>query len=94
MFTMTTRNLNQTWRDVVFNPYAADHAADVQFPVRYLINASQWKRDIFIEIPTKIDVVCTLETFFNIFFGPLFLFSDSEAHMRRPQLLPGSCKTV
>ncbi|KAK4235361.1 hypothetical protein C8A03DRAFT_36793 [Achaetomium macrosporum] len=53
---MTTRNLNQTWRDVVFNQYAADHAAGVPFPVRYLIYASQWNRDIFIEIPAKIDV--------------------------------------
>ncbi|KAK4122546.1 hypothetical protein N657DRAFT_681555 [Parathielavia appendiculata] len=52
---MTTRNLNQTWRDVVFNQYAADYAADVPFPVRYLIHADQWNRDIFIEIPTKID---------------------------------------
>ena len=53
---MTSRNLNQTWRDVVFSQYLADHAADVPFPVRYLINAKEWKRDIFIEIPTKIDV--------------------------------------
>lgn len=53
---MTTRNLNQTWRDVVFKQYEEDHRADVPFPVRYLINASQWKRDIFIEIPTKIDI--------------------------------------
>lgn len=53
---MTSRNLNQTWRDAVFNQYAADHAADVPFPIRYLISAEQWKKDIFIEIPTKIDV--------------------------------------
>ncbi|KAK4038778.1 hypothetical protein C8A01DRAFT_17173 [Parachaetomium inaequale] len=53
---MTTRNLNQTWRDVVFNQYAADHAVDAPFPVRYLIHASQWQWDIIIEIPTKIDV--------------------------------------
>lgn len=53
---MTSRNLNQTWRDVVFKQYEEDHAADVPFPVRYLINAPQWKKDIFIEIPTKIDV--------------------------------------
>ncbi|RKU43424.1 hypothetical protein DL546_005321 [Coniochaeta pulveracea] len=52
---MTSRNLNQTWRDVVFKQYETDHAADVPFPVRYLINASQWKKDIFIEIPNKID---------------------------------------
>ncbi|KAH8913118.1 hypothetical protein BR93DRAFT_984681 [Coniochaeta sp. PMI_546] len=49
-------NLNQTWRDVVFKQYEEDHAVDVPFPVRYLINALQWKKDIFIEIPTKIDV--------------------------------------
>ncbi|KAB5571759.1 hypothetical protein GE09DRAFT_1054000 [Coniochaeta sp. 2T2.1] len=53
---MTSRNLNQTWRDVVFKQYEEDHAADVPFPVRYLINAPEWKKDIFIEIPTKIDV--------------------------------------
>lgn len=52
---MTTRNLNQTWRDVVFQQYARDHAADVPFPVRYLIHAPEWHKDIFIEIPTKID---------------------------------------
>ncbi|KAK5655694.1 hypothetical protein OQA88_5627 [Cercophora sp. LCS_1] len=51
---MTSRNLNQTWRDVVFSQYEADHAADVPFPIRYLIFADQWKRDIFIEVPTKI----------------------------------------
>jgi hypothetical protein len=53
---MTTRNLNKTWRDVVVDQYAADFDADVPFPVRYLINADVWKKDIFIEIPTKIPV--------------------------------------
>ncbi|KAB5539240.1 hypothetical protein GE09DRAFT_1290374 [Coniochaeta sp. 2T2.1] len=53
---MTSRNLNQTWRDVVFKQYEGDHAADVPFPIRYLINAPEWKKDIFIEIPAKIDV--------------------------------------
>lgn len=55
---MTTRNLNRTWRDVVFKQYEQDHEADVPFPVRYLINITTrfgWKGDIFIEIPTKID---------------------------------------
>lgn len=52
---MTSRNLNQTWRDVVFKQYEADYAADVPFPVSYLINASNWNRDIVIEIPVKID---------------------------------------
>jgi len=55
-FSMTHRNLNKTWRDVVFEQYEADHAADVPFPVRYLIWGTEWKRDIFIEIPNKIDV--------------------------------------
>lgn len=58
---MTSRNLNQTWRDVVFKQYAADYDADVPFPVRYLIKADTWGRDIFIEIPRKID----LKTFKN-----------------------------
>lgn len=53
---MTTRNLNKTWRDVVFEQYEADHASDVPFPIRYLIWADQWKKDIFIEIPNKIGV--------------------------------------
>lgn len=55
---MTTRNLNRTWRDVVFKQYEQDHEADVPFPVRYLINVTTrfgWKGDIFIEIPTKVD---------------------------------------
>ncbi|KAK0646933.1 hypothetical protein B0T16DRAFT_171063 [Cercophora newfieldiana] len=52
---MTTRNLNSTWRDTVFNQYEADHAADVPFPIRYLIFAPEWKKDIFIEAPNKID---------------------------------------
>ncbi|KAM0247818.1 hypothetical protein ACHAP5_003828 [Fusarium lateritium] len=53
---MTFRNLNKTWRDVIFEQYEEDHAADVQFPITYLIYATRWKKDIFIEIPTKIDV--------------------------------------
>jgi hypothetical protein len=53
---MTSGNLNKTSRDVVFEQYEEDHAADVPFPVTYLINATQWKKDTFIEIPTKIDV--------------------------------------
>ncbi|KAJ3501635.1 hypothetical protein NM208_g16898 [Fusarium decemcellulare] len=53
---MTSRNLNNTWRDVVFKQYEDDHAADVPFPIIYLIYAPQWKKDIFIEIPIKIDV--------------------------------------
>ncbi|KAG7416466.1 hypothetical protein Forpe1208_v005573 [Fusarium oxysporum f. sp. rapae] len=53
---MTSRNLNKTWRDIVFEQYEADYAADVHFPIRYLIYGDQWKRDIFIEIPTKINV--------------------------------------
>lgn len=52
---MTTRNLNRTWRDVIFAQYEADHEADVPFPIRYLINAPEWKQDIFIEIPSKVD---------------------------------------
>lgn len=54
--TMTTRNLNQTWRDVVFTQYAADYEADVPFPVTYLINVPEWKQDILIKIPEKIDL--------------------------------------
>jgi hypothetical protein len=53
---MTSRNLNQTWRDVIFKQYAADHEADVPFPVTYLINVPEWKQDIRIKIPQKIDL--------------------------------------
>lgn len=57
---MTTRNLNKTWRDVVFQQYAADLEADVPFPVRYLINIPVVYglpgRDIWIEIPSKVDL--------------------------------------
>lgn len=53
---MTTRNLNTTWRDVVFTQYAADYEADVPFPVTYLINVPEWKQDILIKIPKKIDL--------------------------------------
>jgi hypothetical protein len=53
---MTTRNLNRTWRDVVFAQYKEDHDADLPFPVRYLITAREWKKDIWIEVPSKIEV--------------------------------------
>lgn len=57
---MTTRNLNQTWRDVVFKQYTADLEADAPFPVRYLINIPVVYglpgRDIWIEIPSKIEL--------------------------------------
>lgn len=53
---MTFRNLNETWRDVVFRTYAQDHQDDVPFPVTYLVWAAEWKRDIIIEVPKKIDV--------------------------------------
>lgn len=52
---MTSRNLNTTWRDVIFKQYAEDLDADVPFPVRYLITAPPWK-DIFITAPHKIDL--------------------------------------
>ncbi|KAF5974115.1 hypothetical protein FCOIX_8450 [Fusarium coicis] len=54
---MTSRNLNKTWRDIVFEQYEADHAADVPFPIHYLIYGDQWKTDIIIHIPNKIDVL-------------------------------------
>ncbi|KAJ4169821.1 hypothetical protein NW754_005968 [Fusarium falciforme] len=53
---MTFRNLNETWRDVVFRTYAQDHQDDVRFPVTYLIFATEWKRNIIIEVPKKVDV--------------------------------------
>ncbi|GFF24216.1 hypothetical protein IFM61606_09065 [Aspergillus udagawae] len=53
---MTTRNLNRTWRDVVFAQYAADLETNEPFPIRYLINAPEWKKDIFINVPKKISL--------------------------------------
>ncbi|KAL4906200.1 hypothetical protein BDW74DRAFT_151483 [Aspergillus multicolor] len=56
---MTTRNLNLTWRDVVFQQYAVDLAANEPFPIRYLISAPEWETDIFINVPERI----SLETY-------------------------------
>jgi hypothetical protein len=53
---MTTRNLNKTWRDIVFDQYSADLSANEPFPIRYLINAPEWKRDIFINVPERISL--------------------------------------
>lgn len=52
---MTTRNLNQTWRDVLFNQYDLYHAINVPFPGRYIIFAPPWHRDILSEITKKLD---------------------------------------
>ncbi|KAL3427323.1 hypothetical protein PVAG01_00832 [Phlyctema vagabunda] len=52
---MTSRNLNTTWRDIIFKQYREDHEADVAFPVRYLLHNPQWKKDLWYEIPKKID---------------------------------------
>lgn len=64
---MTTRNLNRTWRDVVFAQYAADYEADAPFPYRYLIHARQWNRDIIISIPQKIDLRTFKRSIANFF---------------------------
>ncbi|KAF5592291.1 hypothetical protein FPANT_5450 [Fusarium pseudoanthophilum] len=61
---MTTRNLNKTWRDVLFEQYQADLEAASPFPIRYLIFVYQWKKDIFISIPNKIEI----ETFRRAIF--------------------------
>ncbi|KAH7264787.1 uncharacterized protein BKA55DRAFT_685276 [Fusarium redolens] len=54
---MTTRNLNKTWRDIVFEQYQADLEADSPFPIRYLIFLHRWKKDTFISIPNKIEIM-------------------------------------
>ncbi|KAJ3539119.1 hypothetical protein NM208_g5618 [Fusarium decemcellulare] len=52
---MTFRNLNQTWRDVIFKQYDADYQADVPFPITYLIFAPDWNsQDLLFTIPNKI----------------------------------------
>ncbi|KAF5021120.1 hypothetical protein F66182_6820 [Fusarium sp. NRRL 66182] len=53
---MTTRNLNQTWRDILFKQYAADYEADVPFPVTYLLNIPEWNQDLLFNIPNKISL--------------------------------------
>jgi hypothetical protein len=52
---MTSRNLNTTWRDILFKQYKEDYDADVPFPVRYLLHNDQWKKDLWYEIPREID---------------------------------------
>jgi hypothetical protein len=64
---MTTRNLNRTWRDVVFKQYEADLEANEPFPIRYLINAIQWRRDIIINIPQKITLQRFRRSIFTFF---------------------------
>lgn len=54
---MTFRNLNQTWRGIIYTQYDTDHAADAPFPIRYLIKASPWNKDIIITIPQKVEPV-------------------------------------
>ncbi|KAF5671653.1 haloacetate dehalogenase [Fusarium denticulatum] len=52
---MTFRNLNQTWRDVIFKQYDADYQADNPFPITYLIFAPDWNsQDLLFTIPHKI----------------------------------------
>ena len=53
---MTTRNLNRTWRDIVFSQYTLDLEAEAPFPIRYIINTPQWQQDIIIDIPNKLDI--------------------------------------
>lgn len=52
---MTTRNLNKTWRDVLFQQYEQDYAEDVPFPVRYLLNVPEHHQDLWWEIREKIE---------------------------------------
>ncbi|KAF4966050.1 hypothetical protein FSARC_6250 [Fusarium sarcochroum] len=53
---MTTRNLNKTWRDVVFEQYPADLESDSPFPISYLIFVPKWKKDNLLNIPDKIEI--------------------------------------
>lgn len=53
---MTTRNLNRTWRDIVFSQYSSDLEAEAPFPIRYIINTPQWQQDIIIDIPNQLDI--------------------------------------
>ncbi|RMZ83173.1 hypothetical protein DV738_g1401, partial [Chaetothyriales sp. CBS 135597] len=62
-------NLNLTWRDVVLRQYNADYDAGCPFPLRYLINATPWKRDIFIEVHEKIDKKVFRRAFLDFFLA-------------------------
>ncbi|KAK4964101.1 hypothetical protein LTR66_005869 [Elasticomyces elasticus] len=64
---MTSRNLNRTWRDIVFTQYAADYEADVVFPIRYIISTPQWKQDILINITKKTEVDTFRQSIFTFF---------------------------
>ncbi|KAI2622427.1 hypothetical protein GGR54DRAFT_63548 [Hypoxylon sp. NC1633] len=82
---MTTRNLNKTWRDVVFQQYTADHDAEAPFPLRYLINAREWHKDIWIEVPNRIDVRTFRRSVLNFVVskrGADPVFSDEHISVR------------
>lgn len=52
------RSLSQTWRDVMFKQCAAGYEAGVPLPIpiSYLIPIPEWKRDVRIQIPKKIEL--------------------------------------
>jgi hypothetical protein len=64
---MTTRNLNRTWRDVVFKQYEADLEANAPFPIRYFIYAISWQRDIIIRVLYKITLEIFRKSIFTFF---------------------------
>lgn len=74
---MTTRNLNRTWRDVLFEQYKLDHDADVAFPVRYLLHNPQFSVDLFYEIPVKIHP--------DDFRRSILAFHRATKHSDRPE---------
>lgn len=65
-FTMTTRNLNDPWRDVVLAQYVAGFVADIP-SLLYIIHASEWNRAIVIEVPNRIPIETFRRSIFDFF---------------------------
>lgn len=52
---MTTRNLVQTWRDVLFAQYEADLAdQDVALPIRYITKGYPWNKTMVVVVRERI----------------------------------------
>lgn len=52
---MTSRNLNRTNMDILLEQYISDLAADSPHPIRYLLHDHKFHKDLWWEIPQKVD---------------------------------------
>ena len=66
---MTSRNLNKTWRDVLIQQYRQDLADNAPFPIRYLINVPERRRDLWWEIHEKIEPATFQQSIFAWYFA-------------------------